>query len=53
MEASGMTRSARQLLLILLGIALLVGVITPTQLGGWVRTAAAWIVEAAGAVVGG
>ena len=47
-----MTRSSRQLLLILLIAALLVGVVTPTQLGGWVRTAAAWTIDAARAVAG-
>jgi Sec-independent protein translocase protein TatA len=48
-----MTRSARQLLLVLVVVALLVGLITPAQLGAWVRAAATWMLQAAHTLAGG
>lgn len=40
-----MTRRLWTIVLIAVAIALLVGLITPWQLGDWVRLAAAWFVE--------
>lgn len=40
-----MTRRLWFLVLIVVVVALLAGLITPGQLGDWVRQAAAWIVQ--------
>jgi hypothetical protein len=47
-----MTRSTRQLLLLAILVALVVGIILPAQLGRWVQNVAGWLVSLAQGVAG-